>query len=115
MRRPILSLYWNNITQEKFCDLHGSIISKLKEINYDLLTADEWEWLYFFFGGAEFSQNYNCLIIILSNAREFLNRKTIKMCKKGRLLYESQYLSYPFISYSAQSNYNKPSIKISKW
>ena len=44
--RPQLSLYWNNITQEKNCDLPGSIISKLKEINYDLLTAEE--WLYFF-------------------------------------------------------------------
>ena len=61
----------------------------------------------FFFGEAEFSQNYNCLIIILSSAREFLNRKTIKMCKKGRLPYKSRYLSYALISYSAQSNYNK--------
>ena len=25
------------------CDLPGSTISKLREINYDLLTAEEWE------------------------------------------------------------------------
>ena len=28
---------------KKLCDLPGSAISKLREINYDLLTAEEWE------------------------------------------------------------------------
>ena len=80
----------------KFCDLSGSTISKLKEINYDLLTAEEYEWLYFFLRSRIFS---NFLIIILSRARKFIIRKTIKMCKKGRFLYKSQSLSYPFIAH----------------
>ena len=29
--------------EEKFFDLPGSTISKLKEINYYVLTAEEWE------------------------------------------------------------------------
>ena len=38
------------------------------------------------------SQNLTFPIIILSSARTFFNRKTIKICKKGRLLYKSQSL-----------------------
>ena len=42
MRTTTLS---NEITalKEKFGDLPGSTIFKLKEINYDFLTAEEWE------------------------------------------------------------------------
>ena len=53
---------------------------------------------FFLMGRIVLKLYYNFLIIILSNAREFFNRKTIKMCEKGRLLYKPQSLSYPFIS-----------------
>ena len=54
--------------------------------------------LFFLMGGIVLKFYYSFLIIMLSNAREFFNRKTIKMCEKGRLLYKPQSLSYPFIS-----------------
>ena len=36
-------IFYNNVTQEKkYCDPPGSTIFKLKEINYDHLTAEGW-------------------------------------------------------------------------
>ena len=77
---------------------------------------EKWEWSFFFLmGRIVLKFYYSFLIIMLSNAREFFNRKTIKMCEKGRLLYKPQSLSYPFISQVLKVITTNPNIKISKW
>ena len=77
---------------------------------------EKWEWsLFFLMGRIVLKFYYSFLIIMLSNAREFFNRKTIKMCEKGRLLYKPQSLSYPFISQVLKVITTNPNIKISKW
>ena len=52
----------NSLKWKKFCDVPGSAIFKLIEINYDLLTAEEWEWLNFFLRSRIFSKfKMDCL------------------------------------------------------
>ena len=66
-----------------------------------LLSFDRGEMgriVFFLMGRIVLKFYYNLQRIILSNARDFFNRKTIKMCEKSRLLYKPQSLSYPFIS-----------------
>ena len=53
---------------------------------------------------AEFSQNFNFLIINWSCAHEFFNRKTINMSKRGRFFISHS----PYVIHLSHSTYNKP-------